>query len=238
MNNLKESIKFEQMLRDNADVLDYKRLEEFVLKHGFKTLSEYFDTKRFHLFTEWCPEVYYIDIADYAEVTEDAITTGKYGVYISNGAGIHAYHGNLPIDYDLCKALGVRVVELNYGGGTIIGSADDFSIIVVFPPIMSMNLDFMLSKFKEIISKYVPDVTIANNDILVGGNKVAGSMTRECPNAFVWATQVSFRDYSEYIEKICQKKQLKKPAFIDSTLLDRNTLEKEIIAWLRKEDID
>lgn len=45
-------------------------------------------------FNEWIPQVYYIPINEYAKVTENAILTGKYGVYISYGDGIHAYHGN------------------------------------------------------------------------------------------------------------------------------------------------
>lgn len=234
MNNLEKVIKLEQELRNKNHSLDYKQLEKIVLEYDFKNLTDYFSTKREYLFNEWKPEVFYIDIAEYAKVTEEAIQNGKDGIYISNGNGIHAYHGNLPIDYDLCKELNVRVVELNYGGGTIIGSSNDLSIIIVFPAIMSMCHSFVISKFKEIISKYVPNVSIDNNDILVNGEKVAGSMTRECEKTFVWATQVSFQDYSEYIEKICQKKQIKKPAYIDSNLLNRDTLEREIVSWLTK----
>jgi lipoate-protein ligase A len=85
------------------------------------------------------------------------------------------------------------------------------------------------------MNKYIPNVTFDNNDILVNGEKVCGSMTRETDKVFVWATQISFRDYSEYIKKICQKPAIKKPAYIDSSLLTRDLLEKEIIAWLRKE---
>jgi hypothetical protein len=42
--------------------------------------------------------------------------------------------------------------------------------------------------------------------------------------------------HSEYIEKICQKPAVKKPAYIDNNLLTRDQLEQEILAWLRKED--
>lgn len=233
MNNLEKIINFEQELRNENHSLNYKALEKFVLENGFQNLTDYFNNKREYLFNNWKPEVYYVDITEYAKVTEEAIQSGKDGIYISNGDGIHAYHGDLPIDYDLCEELGVRVVELNYGGGTIIGSSNDFSIIIVFPVIMSMCRNFVISKFEEIISKYIPNVSIDNNDILVNGEKVAGSMTRETDKSFVWATQVSFQDYSEYIEKICQKKQVKKPAFINNTLLSRDNLEKEVLSWLQ-----
>lgn len=187
-------------------------------------------------FNEWIPEVYRVPIEDYARVTENAILTGQYGIYISYGEGLHAYHGSQPIDYELCKNLDVRVVELNYAGGTIIGSADDLSIIMVFPESMGMEHEIIIGKIVEIISKYVPNTTIDGNDILVNGDKVSGSMTRTIMGSFVWAAQISFRDYSEYIAKICNKPPVKKPAYIDSSLLTRDKLEEEILAWLNKED--
>lgn len=185
-------------------------------------------------FEEWIPEVYYIPIRKYAEITEDAILTGKYGIYISYGKGIHVYHGNQPIDYDLCKELDIRVVELKYAGGNIVGSANDLSIIIVFPEIMGMTHSVIIEKFVEIIGKYVPNTTYDGNDILVNGEKVSGSMTRTICGSFVWAAQVTFGKYSEYIEKICQKPAIKKPVYIDNSLLNRNQLEEDICLWLRK----
>lgn len=203
-------------------------------KFGFTHLSKYYDAKRAHLFAKWIPEVYYIDIGEFAAVTEDAIKNGRYGIYIPTEDGIHAYHGNDSIDYELCKSLGVRVVELNYAGGTIIGSSADLSILMVFPKEMGMNHPTVINKFREIISKYVPNVSRHGNDIMVDGEKVSGSMTRYVGDSFVWAAQVSFADYTEYIQKICNKKQIKKPAYIDSSLLTRDQLEEELIAWLQK----
>ena len=99
-------------------------------------------------FDEWMPNIYYVDISEYSAVTEDAIANNKYGVYISTGEGIHAYHGKSPIDYRLCKHLGVRVVELNYDGGIIIGSANDLSIIIVFPASLNMTHSIMINKIR------------------------------------------------------------------------------------------
>lgn len=188
------------------------------------------------LFNEWVPKIYRVPIEDYARVTENAILTGRYGIYISYGEGIHAYHGSQPIDYELCESLGVRVVDLNYSGGTIIGSADDLSIIMVFPESMGMEHEIIVGKIAEIISKYVPNTTIDRNDILVNGEKVSGSMTRIICGSFVWAAQISFADYTDYIAKICSKPPIKKPSYIDSSLLTRDKLEEEILAWLKKED--
>lgn len=188
-------------------------------------------------FEDWKPEVYRVPIEKYAEVTEDAILTNKYGIYISYGEGIHVYHGNQPIDYDLCEELDVRVVELKYAGGNIVGSADDLSIIIVFPESMGMSHPVIIEKFVDIIGKYVPNTTIDGNDILVNGEKVSGSMTRTICGSFVWAAQVSFADYSEYIAQICNKPPVKKPTYIDSNLLTRDKLEEEILVWLQKKEV-
>ena len=232
MNNIEKAIELEHSLTASgvkqADL--FPHLKEF----GFDHLSQYYDAKREHLFAQWTPEVYYIDIGEFAQVTEDAIQNGRYGIYIPTEEGVHAYHGNDKIDYELCESLDVRVVELNYAGGTIIGSAADLSILVVFPRNMGMNHPSLIHKFRDTIGKYVPNVTRHGNDILVNGEKVSGSMTRFVGDSFVWAAQVSFADYSEYIQKICNKPQRKKPAFIDNNLLTKDALEKELLAWLQK----
>jgi lipoate-protein ligase A len=132
----------------------------------------------------------------------------------------------------------VEVVELGYNGGTIIGSENDLSIIIVFPKGIDVTHEIIISKITEIIGKYVPNTTYDGNDILVDGNKISGSMTRTICNSFVWAAQITFNDYSKYIEKICQKPAIKKPSYINSTVLIRDLLEEEILAWLKKETLN
>ncbi len=241
MDRLKNIISLEQKLRNNEELSGYslyKELEKIALENNFKNLEDYFCLKRDYLFSLWKPEVYHIHISEYAKTVEAALEEGKDGIYISYGEGIHAYHGNKEIDYELCENLRVRVVELNYSGGTIIGSGNDFSIIIIFPVMMSMCHNFIIENFEKILSKYLDNITINNNDILMNGDKIAGSMTRDCKNGFIWATQISFQDYTEYIKKICNKPQFKKPSYVNSSILTRDLLEKEVVAWLRKEDID
>ena len=236
MTILERAINLEQSL--TASGVKQSDLFNYLKQFGFDCLSEYYDKKRELLFSRWIPQVYYIDIKDYATVTEDAIVNGKYGIYISTGDGIHAYHGSEPIDMELCESLGVRIVDLNYVGGTIIGSAKDLSIIMVCPAYIGMNHPTIINKYCEIIGKYVPNVSRNGNDILVNGDKVCGSMTREVGNTFVWAAQVTFDDYSDIISKVCNKPQYKKPNYIDSSMLTRNELEDEIVAWLQKREVN
>ena len=91
-----------------------------------------------------------------------------------------------------------------------------------------------MKKFYEIISKYISGVTIDKNDILVNGEKVMGAMQRQVGDVFVWAAQISFKDYSEIIAQVCNKQIVKKPGYIDSSLLTKETLAEEVLKWLQK----
>lgn len=202
--------------------------------YGYSDLTEYFNDKREYLFNQWIPEVTYIDVKTLTTELEKAVREEKYGIYISISDGLYAFHGSDVIDYDLCKSLDVCVAELFHQGGTIIGSNADLGIEIVAPIDLGLDCSYILNKFHEIISKYIDNVIIDGNDILVNGEKVMGSMRRNVGNTFVWAAQVSFADYSDIISQVCNKQSIKKPSHIDSTLLTRDMLEEEVLAWLQK----
>ena len=202
--------------------------------HGYTDLTEYFNDKRDYLFNQWIPEVIYIDVNTLTTKLEKAVKEEKYGVYISVSDGLYAFHGNDIIDYELCKDLDICVAELYHQGGTIIGSNADLGIEIVAPISIGLDNGYILNKFYEIISQYIDNVTVDGNDILVNGEKVMGSMRRNVGNAFVWAAQISFADYSDIIAKVCNKPAIKKPSYIDNRRLSRDQLEKEVLAWLVK----
>lgn len=202
--------------------------------YEYENLTEYSHEKREYLFNEWIPEVTYIDVSTLTTELEKAVREEKYGIYISVSDGLYAFHGSDLIDYELCEKLGVCVAELYHRGGTIIGSSKDLGIEIVAPVNIGLDSNYILNKFYEIISKYVENAAIDENDILVDGKKVMGSMNRHVGKAFVWAAQISFADYEEIITQVCNKQSTKKPSYIDNALLTRNELESEVLAWLQK----
>ena len=202
--------------------------------YGYNDLTEYFDDKREFLFSQWFPEVTYIDVATLTTELEKAVRERKFGIYISVSDGLYAFHGTDEIDYELCDSLDVCVAELYHQGGTIIGSNADLGIEIVAPMSIGLDNNYILNKFYEIISKYVDNVTIDGNDLLINGEKVMGSMRRNVGDVFVWAAQVSFDNYSDIIEQICSKKSAKKPSYIDGKKLSKDQLEKEVLEWLQK----
>lgn len=210
-------------------------LQSRLFLFGYKKLTEYFKEKKDYLFSQWVPEVRRTDISIVANEVEQAIKNEDYGVYIPTVSGLYAFYGSEELDLDLCKNLGVRPVNMGYNGGTIIGSSEDFSIEILMPASIGVNSQDIISKFAEIISNKIENVTIDGNDILVDGAKVMGSMERHLGRVYVWAAQVSFADYTDYIAQLCQKHSVKRPSKIDKTVLSREQLEREVLKWLLKD---
>ena len=218
---------------DRLDNINTSLIERLA-PYGYANLTEYFADKQKYLFDAWIPEVYPIDVRTITTDLEDAVRNERYGIYISHSDGLYAFHGSDDIDYDLCEELGICVAELYYTGGTIIGSNDDLGIEIVAPRSIGLTSGVILNKLHEIISQYVAGAMIDGNDILVNGEKVAGSMSRDVGGVFVWAAQVSFGDYTDLISQVCAKRSVKKPSYINSALLSRDALESEVVAWLQK----
>lgn len=202
---------------------------------GYNNLDDYFKEKKDYLFEQWIPEVRRTDISIVSEEVERAIKNDDYGIYIPTVSGLYAFYGSEELDLELCKNLNVRPVNMGYSGGTIIGSSEDFSIEILMPACIGINCHDIISKFSEIISKKVQNVTIDGNDILVDGAKVMGSMERHFGHIYVWAAQVSFADHTDYIAQLCQKSSVKRPSKIDANLLSREQLEEEVLTWLLKQ---
>lgn len=217
----------DRMKQINTSLID--RLKPF----GYETLEEYFDEKGDFLLNGWKPEVFRIDIEEFAEAVEDAIINGKYGIYIPVAKGFYAYHGTDSIDRELCKKLNVKVVDLNYNGGTIIGSSEDLSIEIVAPSELGIAKNKINEKISKILGNHMEGVEINGNDILVDGKKIMGSMTRQVKNTFVWAAQISFGEYDSFIKQICSKISSKIPGRIQKEILSRDKLESEVLQWLR-----
>ncbi len=231
MDSIKKAIEIEQS--KYFDETNQNELLDLIKPLGFKTLEDYKIQKRDYLFSQWKPEVFYIPIEEFSETIEEAILHEKYGIYTPFGDTIWAHHGNGDINYDVCKELNVYVTELHYSGGTTLCCNADYPVLIISPSIMELDHEFIASKICEILSKYIPNVTVEGNDILVDGKKISGAMQRRVMQTSVWAAQFSFTDYSDIIEKICLKPAIKKPTFINNNLLTRDVLEKEVLDWLQ-----
>ena len=227
---MQEEKRYMQDRMSGIDTSFLSRLSEY----GYNDLNSYFEDKRLYLFNEWKPDVFPIDVKNITVDLENAIINKKYGIYISQTDGLYAFHGSDLIDYDLCNELNISVAELRHNGGTIIGGQKDLGIEIIAPAELGIEGSFIMNNIYRIISQYVKSAKIDGNDILVNGEKVMGSMQRRVGNVFVWAAQISFEDHAEIISQICNKQSVKKPSFIDNSLLTKDKLESEVLKWLLK----
>lgn len=146
---------------------------------------------------------------------------------------ISAWRGlDTPVDFNLCKELGVEVYEVGAPGGIIVTSPNDFSIEILIPENIDINDQCFLEKFKTYYDKYFDNVEINNNDILINGKKIQGSGSVRANGMYLFMTQVSFEDHFDIINQICQKKSSKQPGIIDSTILSKQMLQEEVLSWL------
>lgn len=206
-------------------------LTERLAQYGYHDLKEYFDEKKHYLFLKWAPEVYYIDEDFLDTQMENNIKNGVDGIYIITPKNeYYAFHGDDEINYDECKELGVRPIEMNYHGGTIIGSKGDLGILLIIPKDIMLSSTDIINKIMEIVRVNCPEATYNGNDILINGNKVMGSITKDAGDYYVWAAQFSFVEHDELISKICKKEQKKKPSTFYK--LTRDKLEQGVLKWL------
>lgn len=163
---------------------------------------------------------------------EDAVLSKTPSIWIPTADTVFVWHGNEPIDEELCNQLGIQIYDMNYIGGTIVSGPEDLSFALIIPESIDIGTSYVLEKIKMIMSEYLDDVVIDDNDILVGGMKVLGAMNRRVNGVYVFACQISYADRTEYIKQLCSKQSVKTPGFIDSGLLPKETLKNEVVRWL------
>lgn len=230
MGDIKKAMQVEQSyLRDK---LSGKNVSLNLSRYGYEDLETYFSDKRDYQLKNCGIEVHETNMDDIESRVENAIMSKTPSIWIPTADEVFVWHGNEPIDEELCADLGVHIYNMNYIGGTIVSGPEDLSFAVIIPETIDIGTSYMLEKIKDIMSKYIDDVVIDGNDILIGGMKVLGSMNRRMNGIYVFACQISYADRTEYIKQICSKQSVKIPIFIDGTLLPKEILKDEVIACL------
>lgn len=206
-------------------------LVDEIKKYGFNTLDEYFDEKIKYLVSQTnftFEEVYPNNAAD---VMLKLISSKKPGVLLMNTDITVVYHGSEEFNREYCEEHNIPVVDYHTNGGTLIASDGELSIGVCTPNSTGVSADWMLFKFRDILSKYMDNVVVDNNDIMVDGKKVCGSTTYSDAETFAFIIQFSFDDKSELISAICPPPKTGKiPGFI--TKMTREQLRQEVREWL------
>ena len=201
-------------------------------EYGYESLDTYFADKKEYQLKHCGIQMYELPMNDALDQFAQAIHNKTPGVWIPTADSVFVWHGSEPIDTALCDELGVRIHDMNYIGGTIVSGAEDLSFAIIIPEAIDIGTSYVLERLREAMSKYLDDVIIDGNDILVGGVKVLGSMNRRVNGVYIFACQISYADRTELISKLCSKQSDKTPGYIDGSKLPKQTLKNEVFAWL------
>lgn len=231
MVNLEKAMQVEQQLRNEGNY-NVRTLAPLIKEFGYNTAKEYLEERNAYLFQNWKPEVIRPEIKEIGILCQNAVKNEECKIIIPEENGIRVWEGNEKVDHDLCEKLGIQIENVGAGGGTIIGSEKDFSMMLIMPNEIRLTIEDILNKFVQIISRYNINATWSGNDVIIDDKKVCGTTYRILDNISVFTCQVSFEDYSEYIEKICTKKSTKTPGFINPEILSKEQFEEDVLNWL------
>lgn len=210
-------------------------LVDAVNEYGFDELSDYFSAKREYLlgqltFKEWgaAPED---TVATFFEMME----SGEPGFGISFIEKTFVWGGgSKPINKDAAEEFDVPIYSLETVGGSTVASPGDMSFGICVPTSLNVDMNFFLVKLKKIMSKYISNVEVINNDILIDGKKVCGATRYYHGNVFCFIAHFSFNSNPELIDAICMTDKslsVKTPGYIKG--MSREDLSKEIRLWLK-----
>ncbi len=202
-------------------------------EYGYENLDDYFTAKKEYQLKHCGLELHEPTMDTVMSEFIEAVKQQKPSIWIPTADSVFVWHGNDAIDEELCARLGVKIYQMpNFIGGNIISGADDFSMTVCIPSEIDITTEYMLEKLKAIMDKYLDGVEIDGNDFMWNGRKIMGVMNLRTNGMYLFATHVSYVDYTDYINQICQKPAEKTPGFIDKTLMPRDVLQREVLEWL------
>jgi hypothetical protein len=207
---------------------------------GFETLIEYFIEKPKYYFGNLQFEIIEkkpsVCLAEVQRMMDEKVT----GVLFVESDETFVFSGNTKeFNEEYCIENNIPIYYLHTGGGTIVSTAGDFSIGICVPDNAWVHETFILDNIKHIMSKYVNNVEVNGNDILIDGAKVCGSTYYKKNDMVCFVAHFSFNDNTELIENICSPVQqtysLRRLAKQPSCIMGMTTseLKREVAVWLQ-----
>jgi len=214
----------------HSNVLD---IMDYIVPCGYDTYGEYYADA----------QVYMLRTLDYDVVEEPYIDPAMPLPYLNERRPAFLYTIHCGTNYafvkndfdkeDVLSKHGYRMTKLGYefSSGPILSSDGDLRIYLIYPIQIDLNATYFLEKFREYFSEYFTDVAIDNNDIMIAGKKVCGSVMFDHNEMKVLLMQINFSDKEDIIREICGP-SAKAPGYIDPTILGAEQLKNEFVSWL------
>lgn len=208
-------------------------LYDEIIKCGFDSLDDYFDAKK----------RYQIKCLDFALVEQppekciqefwNCVSTKTTELCLVETLAPTVYTcTSKPYNKEFCQENNIAIVEVPSGGGTIVSNVGDMAIAIGIPATLNIYGDFLLREIASILEKYMDNVNVVDNDILVNNKKVCGTTTIRQNDMIVCFAHFSFCDNSELIKSICyvDRNTQKIPYFM--TGLNKEAFKEEVVKWL------
>lgn len=140
-------------------------------------------------------------------------------------------------DYGLLEQSGYIPVKLGYenSNGPVLSVSGDLRIYYILNKSDDVDISYhyFLIKLREYLDIYFDDVSISNNDILIGKKKVLGGAMIEYNGMLIVVFQINFVNKENDIKKLCP--YLKKiPGYIDSSVVTAEQVKDEFLSWITK----
>lgn len=230
---IEKAIEIENKYQNNRmNEIETLPLIDLLKPLGYDNIDSYFLDKIDYSLTNVGAVSYEGDMLGIPEAIAEAVRTATPTIFFPYASRKFIWHGNEEVDLELCNNLEIDILTLDYFGGNIVSGPEDFSMGFLVPKTIDVTFEYVLNRFANFYKKYFDDVIIDNNDILINGNKVQGSICFDGNGMFFYGTAISFVDRTNLIKKICKKQSTKIPGFIDSTILSKQVLVKEVKSWV------
>lgn len=186
-------------------------------------------------FKQWKPNVFELSEEDSTiDYYNSIIAEEREGLYFPTSSIAYVFQGTEDLDLEQCNNLGIKVFELGYSGGTLVGEESDLPFMIVIPKTLKITNDICLKIIKKILSKYflITDLKVHNNDIILKSKKIFGGFSESTDHMIYFGGQFSFKDHGDIISKLCTKKTNKIPGYINSEYLLKEQLKQDLIACI------
>ena len=222
------------------EYLSYRRkgeepfhLVDAVKECGFETLSDYFKAKLEYTFSNLNFSFVTKKPSECIDYFFQMMKSKETGVVFIDSNETFVFSGeSKPYNAEFCASNYIPIYPLYTRGGAIVSTYGDFSIGICFPETVGADVQFILSKLKDIFSKYMIGITVNGNDLLVNGDKICGSIMYHQDGMKCFACHFSFNDNSYLIERICNiSGSIKTPTSIKGLTVER--FKAELKNWLR-----
>lgn len=205
-----------------------------IKKCEFETLEEYFNNKKEYLFKQLNFKILKTTPSKCIYTGLSMLAEKITGVFFCDTSDTIVYTCQTkPYNKKYCEDNNITVYTPPIGGGTIVSSKGDLVIGICTPVSIQIDTRFILEKFANILNKYIDNIEIVDNDIIVDNGKVCGISYLQNNNMVIHLVHFSFSDTSDLINEICHtnSKPIKIPSYIIG--LDRDTFKEEVIKCLQ-----